>query len=89
MESDEYKIGYIHNSQEKAMETSGYPRMIMKKATYHSHCDQPFEKEGKENINYTLRNEDNPQNNIFDQDISINYNTKRHRNLHLKKQISN
>lgn len=89
MESNKFNKDYIRNSHEEAKESSGYHKKILKKATSHSYNEESFEKETIENIHHTLRNEDNPQTNIFDHDISINYKQKRHRNLHLKKQISN
>ena len=87
MESKELKIDYIRNSHEESKELTGYNKKILKKETSRSHNEAIFEKEETENINYTLKNEDNHKN-IFDHDITINYKPKRHRNLHMKKQIS-
>lgn len=88
MESKETNVDYFRNSHEESKEMSGFHKKILKKTTSYSHDVGIFEKDKSENCNYTLNIEDNHQKNIFDHDISIKYNQKRHRNLHMKKQRS-
>ena len=87
MESNDYKNNYAVNSLEETKEIKGnYKKISLKKTTSLSFKEEYIDNEEiNKNINFTMRNEDVIQKNIFDHDISVNYVRNRHKHLHMKK----